>query len=66
VSAISPAAFVSTPTRRFCLVSVYSSGAIGGLVLEDVISMIRCVRSQTAAASLRATSDERPEGPVSR
>jgi peroxiredoxin len=33
------------------LVSVYSSGAIGRLVSEDVIGMIRYVRSQTASAS---------------
>jgi peroxiredoxin len=42
--------FVLDPTGTV-LVSVYSSGAIGRLVPEDVIGMIRYVRSQTTSAS---------------
>ncbi|WP_375503175.1 redoxin domain-containing protein [uncultured Jatrophihabitans sp.] len=42
--------FVLDPTGAV-LVSVYSSGAIGRLVPEDVLGMIRYVRSQTANAS---------------
>ncbi len=42
--------FVLDPAGQV-LLSVYSSGAIGRLVPEDVIGMIRYLRSQTAAAS---------------
>jgi peroxiredoxin len=42
--------FVLDPTGTV-LVSVYSSGAIGRLVPEDVVGMIRYVRSQTTSAS---------------
>ena len=42
--------FVIDPTGTI-LVSVYSSGAIGRLVPEDVIGMIRYVRSQTTSTS---------------
>lgn len=42
--------FVLDPSGAV-LVSVYSSGAIGRLVPEDVIGMIRYVRSQTTSAS---------------
>ncbi len=42
--------FVLDPTGTV-LVSVYSSGAIGRLVPEDVIGMIRYVQSQTATSA---------------
>jgi peroxiredoxin len=42
--------FVLGPTSKV-LVSVYSSGAIGRLVPEDVVGLIRYVRSQTTAAA---------------
>lgn len=42
--------FVLDPTGRV-LVSVYSSGAIGRLMPDDVLGMIRYVRTQTANAT---------------
>lgn len=42
--------FVIDPTGTV-LVSVYSSGAIGRLVPEDVVGMIRYIRSSAASAS---------------
>ncbi len=38
-------------TRRPGIVSVYSSGAIGRLVPEDIVGMVRYVREHAAAAS---------------
>jgi alkyl hydroperoxide reductase subunit AhpC len=42
--------FVIDPTGRV-VVSVYSSGAIGRLVPEDVIGMIRYIRDHAQATS---------------
>jgi peroxiredoxin len=42
--------FILDPTGRV-VVSVYSSGAIGRLAPEDVVGMIRYIRSQTTSAS---------------
>jgi len=42
--------FVIAPDGRV-IVSVYSSGAIGRLVPEDVVGMVRYVREHAAAAS---------------
>jgi hypothetical protein len=42
--------FVLAPDGRV-VVSVYSSGAIGRLVPEDIVGMVRYVREHAAAAS---------------
>jgi hypothetical protein len=42
--------FVLDPSGRV-VVSVYSSGAIGRLVPEDVVGMIRYLRDQAAGTS---------------
>ena len=42
-----PAGFVPDPDGRV-IVSVYSSGAIGRLVPDDVVGLIRYLRANTA------------------
>ena len=42
--------FVLSPDGRV-VVSVYSSGAIGRLVPEDIVGMVRYVREHAAATS---------------
>ena len=62
--------FVLAPDGRV-LVSVYSSGAIGRLVPEDILGMVRYVREHAAARSYRSgtavgglgAAHRRPPGP---
>ena len=43
--------FVLVPAGRV-IVSVYSSGAIGRLVADDVIGLVRCLREHSAPATV--------------
>lgn len=53
-----PRGFVLDPTGRV-VVSVYSSGAIGRLLPEDVVGLIRCLREH-AARHIRTSSATLP------